>query len=70
MIRKTIPLILGCMLLLATVASCGKGDGASSGSDSITFSAKKRRRHIFIQAQQWRNLQSEREHRTLYSRHI
>ncbi len=41
MIRKTIPLILGCMLLLATVASCGKGDGASSGSDSITFSAKK-----------------------------
>ena len=50
MIRKTIPLILGCMLLLATVASCGKGDGASSGSDSITFSAKKTPTHLHSSA--------------------
>lgn len=50
MIRKTIPLILGCMLLLATVASCGKGDGASSGGDSITFSAKKTPTHLLSSA--------------------
>ncbi|MDO4511230.1 MAG: RsiV family protein [Bacteroidales bacterium] len=41
MIRKTIPLLMGCMLMLALVVGCGKSEGTAAENDSVTFVAKK-----------------------------
>lgn len=39
--RKTIPMILGCLLLMLAIVSCGKGDGSSTENDTVAFKIKK-----------------------------
>lgn len=34
-------MILGCLLVLATIVSCGKGQGSSSENDTVAFAVKK-----------------------------
>lgn len=39
--RKTIPMILCCLLLMLAIVSCGKGDGSSTENDTVAFKIKK-----------------------------